>query len=201
MVLCFENPCFSAFHRCRLALTRNFTGDSSNVSAYATREREQDRNRFERFEAITTALANGAPMSENPQTESRRARAEAQDELHISRTMAETRRSLQAMIEEEQAAKAQQNATVPPKRAGSAWSVTERLTRRFGLGGDANRRRRFYAKLEHLVETHGDQVLTIISDCVWAAERARNRDRYFCKAVTLRLKEAGFGIEETNHNW
>lgn len=140
-------------------------------------------------------------MTENPQIDSPEHRARVQDELHAARTFEATRRNLKEMLAENLAAEAKRNAEVPPKRAGAAWSVAERLTRRFGLGSDPERRQRFYGKLERLVEEHGDQVLTIISDCVWAAEKARSKQRYFCKAVSLRLKENGFGLEGPNNDW
>lgn len=190
MALCLQTPCFSGFQRKRIARDAQFTGDSPTPTRYATRSQGTSASVKGVLSRTRKRYAKGVPMADDPHFEQ-----------HISKTMAETKRSLQALIEEEQAAEEKKRQAVPPRRAGSAWSVAERLTRRFGLGSDPERRQRFYRKLEELVADHGDPVMTIISDCVASAEKARSKQRYFCKAVTLRLRENGFGLQETDHNW
>lgn len=174
----------------RFAKGQEFTGDLATQPRYATRGESE-------IACVTIVStrndkrkAKGAPM-----------RSEAQDPYHISGPLKETTNRLQKEIDEIQAGEGEELARVPPERVRAAWSVSKRLARRFGFGTDPKRREHFYEQLERLVDEHGNRVLAIISDCVWAAEKARSKDRYFCKAVKARLEENGFEVNETNNDW
>ena len=74
----------------------------------------------------------------------------------------------------------------------SADHVVERLIRKFGDGDKPQLRRALFQRLSAEAELRGEDVLRIISECVLASESATYKDRYFCAAVTRRLREAGF---------
>ncbi len=70
--------------------------------------------------------------------------------------------------------------------------VVERLISKFGTGQQPKLRQALYERLSREAELNGEPVLRIISECVLASESATYKDRYFCAAVTRRLREAGF---------
>jgi len=74
----------------------------------------------------------------------------------------------------------------------SADHIVERLVRKFGDGHKPQLRRALFERLSREVELSGEPVLRIISECVLASESATYKDRYFCAAVTRRLREAGY---------
>lgn len=83
-------------------------------------------------------------------------------------------------------------------------TVQQRLRRKFGLGQDPGRRQKLYDRVAALAAKHGDRVFTIISECVAESVGTRYPDRYFCKAVKLRLQEAGLSLVEgadTSAEW
>jgi hypothetical protein len=70
--------------------------------------------------------------------------------------------------------------------------VASRLASKFGLGKEPAARRALFAKLEALTEgPRGDIALRCISEAVAQAAGARSPDRYFCRAVVLKLRESG----------
>ena len=74
----------------------------------------------------------------------------------------------------------------------SADHIVERLIRKFGDGDKPALRRALFARLSAEAELRGEDVLRIISECVLASESATYKDRYFCAAVTRRMREAGY---------
>lgn len=81
-------------------------------------------------------------------------------------------------------------------------SITERLVRKFGLGKNPPIRRRFYARLEAAFDRHGDCVLTLISEAVLAASRAKqDRARLFCRTASARLAELESRLDAKAAEW
>lgn len=74
----------------------------------------------------------------------------------------------------------------------SADHIVERLIRKFGDGQKPKLRRALFERLSREAELNGEEVLRIISECVLSSETATYKDRYFCAAVTRRLREAGY---------
>lgn len=72
--------------------------------------------------------------------------------------------------------------------------VAERLVRKFGYGQAPAKRRELYRRLEALAALKGDEVLEVISEAVAEAVGARMPDRYFCRAVVVKLREHGYGL-------
>lgn len=70
--------------------------------------------------------------------------------------------------------------------------LVDRLIRKFGSGAKPQLRSALYERLSREVDLGGEDVMRIISECVLASESATYKDRYFCAAVTRRLREAGF---------
>lgn len=70
--------------------------------------------------------------------------------------------------------------------------IVDRLIKRYGKGPKPNARLSLYRRIQLAVDTHGEPAYRVVSECVLAAEVAGcNRHLYFCKAVKLRLIEAG----------
>jgi hypothetical protein len=69
--------------------------------------------------------------------------------------------------------------------------LTERLVRRFGWGSIPSKRAKLYARLETLVSAHGDRALSLVGLAAAEAVGRRFPDRYFCKAVVEKLRDAG----------
>lgn len=83
-------------------------------------------------------------------------------------------------------------------------SIEERLTLKFGLGADPAKRRKLYQRLERMVDREGDRVLRLISEAVAQSVGARDPGRYFCRAVTGKLRDSGLsltGATEGDATW
>lgn len=74
---------------------------------------------------------------------------------------------------------------------GLAFTIGQRLERRFGTGQDPQARRRLYARLQLAVEVHGERAYRALCTVAAEAESARAPDRYFCFSATRRLAELG----------
>lgn len=81
-----------------------------------------------------------------------------------------------------------------PEPIGIRSSITERLTKKFGLGESPLKRKALYQLLEKLHQEHGDEVIRIISEAVAQAVGAREPARYFCRAVKAKIAAAGLSI-------
>lgn len=88
-----------------------------------------------------------------------------------------------------------ERSTLPPLALPS---VSARLQRKFGLGEAPNKRMKLYKRLEALVEKWDQKVLDLISEAVAEAVGARKPDRYFCRAIVLKLREAGLSIQDAD---
>lgn len=72
---------------------------------------------------------------------------------------------------------------------GQRTGLASRLERRFGLGAMPDKRRALYVRLELLVA--GDaRIELLIREAAAEALGKDNPDRYFCRAVVLKLREA-----------
>lgn len=67
----------------------------------------------------------------------------------------------------------------------------ERLCRRFGTPQQGTPTERFYLKLAQTVDLQGERALAVIRSAAADAVGKSSPDRYFAKAVTLRLRESG----------
>jgi hypothetical protein len=76
--------------------------------------------------------------------------------------------------------------------AKPALSLRERLVRRLGWGDDRVKRSKLYDKLCRLHAQHEEQVERLISEA-WSqsVSASRHRDRYFCRAILAKVREAG----------
>lgn len=72
--------------------------------------------------------------------------------------------------------------------------VAERLVRKFGYGQSPVKRKELYRRLEKLAEAKGEAVIDLISEAVAESVGARMPDRYFCRAIVLKLREHGFTL-------
>lgn len=77
-------------------------------------------------------------------------------------------------------------------------NIAERLEKRFGLGDQPDRRRRLYRTLERLVLEYGEKAYRIIAEVASDSTHADHPDRWFCKAVVLRLRNAGLPDQEVD---
>ncbi len=80
----------------------------------------------------------------------------------------------------------------PPSPEPALLDLTTRLKQKFGLGSNREMRKRFYDRLTREVEKFGTPVLEIIRHCSAESSHAKYPDRWFCKAVRIRLIEAGY---------
>lgn len=120
---------------------------------------------------------------------------------HISNSMGMARFELQQKMKEIEARERNHESVAPLSCTRARRSVAERLADRFGFGQCRRKREEFYKKIESIAETHGERAMAIISDCVYAAEKADRPGQYFCAAVVRRLKENGFEYERTSNDW
>lgn len=72
--------------------------------------------------------------------------------------------------------------------------IAARLWRKFGGGENPQKRRELYARLEMLAIGREDLVHQVITEAVAQAVGARDPGRYFTRAVTRKLIEAGLGL-------
>ena len=92
----------------------------------------------------------------------------------------------------QEAAKAEAEAAAAARaQAEPVPTVAARLEKKFGLGDDPARRRRLYQQLEKLVERYNDEARALISEAVMESATARAPARYFCRAIKLKLRDAG----------
>jgi adenosylmethionine-8-amino-7-oxononanoate aminotransferase len=84
----------------------------------------------------------------------------------------------------------------PPPRPGSICdTICQRLQRKFGLGDEPRKRMALYRQLEALARIHEEAILALISEAVCGAAQARYPDRYFCRAIRLKIAAAGLRLE------
>ncbi len=81
---------------------------------------------------------------------------------------------------------------VVPKDVATSTSLSlgARLERRFGLGAMPGKRRALYARLELIVENN-PSAEALIREAAAQATGKNHPDRYFCRAVSLKLRECG----------
>lgn len=85
--------------------------------------------------------------------------------------------------------------------AEEARTITARLRKKFGLGEQPEKRMRLYLRLEALEKVHGERIVQVISEAVAESITARFPDRYFCKAVAAKLKDAGLDKGTGSEVW
>lgn len=73
----------------------------------------------------------------------------------------------------------------------------ERLRRKVGLGDDPKKRRAFFDRLVKLHQCAPELVESVIAEAWAQSVGARKRDRYFCKAVALKLAENHGAVTRT----
>lgn len=71
-----------------------------------------------------------------------------------------------------------------------ATSLSARLERRFGLGAMPSKRRALYMKLELMVAANPAIEALVMEAAAQAAGAHTDQGRYFCKAVTMKIREA-----------
>lgn len=82
--------------------------------------------------------------------------------------------------------------TFPASRTpmpGIGTGLAQRLERRFGLGAMPDKRRALYARLE-LMAAGNPLIEPLIREAAAEAVGKNHPDRYFCRAVVLKLREA-----------
>jgi hypothetical protein len=70
--------------------------------------------------------------------------------------------------------------------------IVQKLVKRFGWGGDRERRSALYSKVARAVVTGGDAAYALVATVASEAIGKDYPDRYFCFAVLRRLSERGF---------
>jgi len=79
-----------------------------------------------------------------------------------------------------------------PRAVPSVDHIVERLAKRFGSGGNPRVRSMLYRRLATLCQTAGEEVYEEVCSVASAATSASKPDRYFCAAITRRLREMGY---------
>lgn len=74
--------------------------------------------------------------------------------------------------------------------------VVQKLARRFGWGGDRDRRSALYQRVARAIEEGGDGAYAVVSTVASEAKDKQHPDRYFCFVVLRRLAERGFLVVE-----
>jgi len=82
--------------------------------------------------------------------------------------------------------------TEPPEPVPSVDHIVERLSKRFGSGANPRIRQSLYRRLGLLCQLHGQPVYQEICSVAAAATSCTRPDRYFCAAITRRLRELGY---------
>lgn len=67
--------------------------------------------------------------------------------------------------------------------------IAARLEQTFGVGDDPERRRLLYRRLENWVEIDGAEAYRVIYDVALRANGARNKGRYFAKAIVAACRQ------------
>ena len=70
--------------------------------------------------------------------------------------------------------------------------IVERLSKRFGNGANPKVRQALYRRIGVLCESHGESVYVEVCSVAAAATSATHPDRYFCAAISRRLREMGY---------
>ena len=74
-------------------------------------------------------------------------------------------------------------------KPGTDTGLASRLERRFGLGAMPDKRRALYARLQ-LMANENPLVELLVREAAAEAVGKDYPDRYFCKAIVLKLREA-----------
>ena len=79
-------------------------------------------------------------------------------------------------------------------QSGQVQSLTlsKKLANHLGLGERPELRWSLYLRCERLADKHGDQFYTLVREVLTKAKGARNAGHYFCKAMTAKIREAGY---------
>lgn len=81
-------------------------------------------------------------------------------------------------------------------------TIIARLRKKFGLGDQPAKRMALYQQLQNLEAVHGSIVLDVISEAVAESLGADKPDRYFCRAVKMKLQARGLGRgSSTSTDW
>lgn len=83
----------------------------------------------------------------------------------------------------------------------SGRGAEERLGRRLGFGRQPAKRRLFYQYLGRLVDTEGERVYDLIGTALAQAVGKRDPGNYFCRAIALKLREAGLAKARPKEDW
>ncbi len=71
-------------------------------------------------------------------------------------------------------------------------TLSKKLANHLGLGERPELRWSLYLRCERLADKHGDQFYTLVREVLTKAKGARNAGHYFCKAMTAKIREAGY---------
>jgi hypothetical protein len=79
-------------------------------------------------------------------------------------------------------------------QSGSIQSLTlsKKLANHLGLGERPELRWSLYLRCERLADKHGEPFFTLVREVLSKAKCARNQGHYFCKAMTAKIREAGY---------
>lgn len=111
-------------------------------------------------------------------------------------TDADARATLERLMARSKAAEAEAAPTalevgIPPpaERKEDQHRIVERLSRKYGLGGNQSARLKLYRRLAALADQHGEPVLEAISTAVAQAVTASRPGHYFAAAIKRMLIE------------
>ena len=71
-------------------------------------------------------------------------------------------------------------------------SLSKKLAAHLGTGEQPHLRWSLYLRCERLAEVHGEKFYLLVREALSAAKAARNPGHYFCRAITSKIREAGF---------
>ena len=77
----------------------------------------------------------------------------------------------------------------PPEPTNTTPSLAARLERRFGLGAMPAKRRALYIRLQCIVDAR-PELEALVREAASQAAGKDHPDRYFCRAITAKLREA-----------
>lgn len=90
-------------------------------------------------------------------------------------------------------------ATGPVHAVPSVDHIVERLSRRFGNGSNPKIRQALYRRIAVLCQIKGEEVYKEVCQIAASATSCQKPDRYFCAAISRRLREMGYlsnGVED-----
>lgn len=71
-------------------------------------------------------------------------------------------------------------------------TLSKKLANHLGLGERPELRWSLYLRCERLADKHGEQFFMLVREVLTKAKGARNSGHYFCKAMTAKIREAGY---------